>query len=737
MLATDSLQVIGRPDWHVPCDNGAMRSYLSLALLQASLLVCGCSCSDHDSGSGGESAPPDTQLPDDTAPPVFDETECPEAEQRLGYPACEHSIPSEDSFEALTIDSTAVDQLMVGKYMVPAVDGARLPPVFMYVDTFTLHYDFLITAFPDLFSGLTTTEYMAMILYPDTREFYAGTYSLYMDSQDIFYGFTVWDDPADASSTIEMDDVTEAWEQLQERFLVGELYWVPYSSAQESAAEDWDDAPFPIRGLEEVVYEVYNPGTAYGYMTLYTLDTLEDATEAAEYSYQNILAIEEAPMDLERVVSAIITGTRQGDLSHLNVRSAARGTPNCYLLDPLKELDKWDGLLVKFECGDDDWSVATATWKEAEAWWDSIRPDPVDICEPDVEEASMPALLELATATAEERTAGTCAYGSKGTNLATLYQRIDAQYTFDGFLVPFYYYDQFIHENTWTVDLGEGEGEYSFAETLEAWHADDSFIEDAADRRDRLETLRDAMIGGEFDAGLLKMLETRILDEFGSEDVMVRFRSSSNAEDALTFSGAGLYESESVCLADSLDDDTVGPSLCDPDKDNEETLTEGLGNVWASLWYMQAWEERDWYAMDQSQVSMGILVNNRSKDEQANIVAFSGNPTSEGDDRYLVNAQEGELEVVSTDADMWPEKVLLTIEDGVLEKILRVTESSECEEVLTDAELTDLGELFWDIAEIYPQDQEIPKGYDLLWDTEWKITSEGRLVIKQIRPYLR
>ena len=118
-------------------------------------------------------------------------------------------------------------------------------------------------------------------------------------------------------------------------------------------------------------------------------------------------------------------------------------------------------------------------------------------------------------------------------------------------------------------------------------------------------------------------------------------------------------------------------------------------------------------------------------------MAFSGNPTSEGDDRYLVNAQEGELEVVSTDADMWPEKVLLTIEDGVLEKILRVTESSECEEVLTDAELTDLGELFWDIAEIYPQDQEIPKGYDLLWDTEWKITSEGRLVIKQIRPYLR
>lgn len=34
-------------------------------------------------------------------------------------------------------------------------------------------------------------------------------------------------------------------------------------------------------------------------------------------------------------LSGIMTGTRQGALSSLDVRSAARGTPNCYTRAPL------------------------------------------------------------------------------------------------------------------------------------------------------------------------------------------------------------------------------------------------------------------------------------------------------------------------------------------------------------------------------------------------------------------
>lgn len=689
-------------------------------------------------GCTDKATPVDSAVPtDDTAETVIDETACAEAEALLGYPACEHRIPDDDTFNAVTIASSAVDQMRVGKYLVPVNEDSRIPPVFLYVDPFSLHYDFLITAFPDIFSGLATSEYEQLTINPDAREFYAGTISLYLDGSDFFYGFTIWDDPEDDTSVPKQADVTTAWQTLQERFEIGELAFVPSSEAQSVEAATWSDTPFTVRGLAEVEYEAYNTGAAYGTLRLYTLEELEAATEEAEFGYQDIVVIEDAPSDLERVVSGIVTGTRQGDLSHLNVRSLARGTPNCYILDPLGSLAAYADTLVRFECGESAYSVEAASQDDAEAWWDSIRPDPVDICSPDLDTAAFVGLLEADTATLEERSELRCLYGAKGANLATLYQRIDADYQFPGFLIPFHYYDQFVHTATWSVDLGAGEAEHTFAETIDAWHEDKEFLTDAAIRRDRLESLREAIEDAPIDDALIAALVEEIVAVWGDADVMVRFRSSSNAEDGLDFSGAGLYRSKSACAADSIDDDDDGPSICDPDKDEEDTLEEALGKVWASLWNMQAWDERDWYGIDHHQAAMGILVNPRSKDELANAVAFSGNPTAEGDDRYLINAQEGELEVVSADPGVFPERILVTVDGGGVTDIDRISQSSETDEVLTDAEVEALSNVLTICSESYPNDYEVPEDGELLWDTEWKIISTGQLVIKQIRPYLR
>ncbi|MFT5682705.1 MAG: pyruvate,water dikinase [Myxococcota bacterium] len=673
--------------------------------------------------------------PDTTTPDT--ETACAEASALLGYSACVNRVPDEDTFTEVTIASTAVDQLRVGKYLAPANDDARIPTSFIDVDAFSLHYDFLITAFPDLFSGLSTAEYEQLTISPATREFYAGTLSLYIDGSSFFYGFTVWDDPEDSSTVPTLEDVTIAWQQLQDRFDIGDVAFVPSSEDQINEAATWSDAPFTVKGLADIEYEAYNTGEAYGTLRLYTLEELAAATKEAAFGYQDIVVISEAPSDLERVVSGIVTGTRQGDLSHLNVRSLARGTPNCYLSDPHGSLTAYADTMVRFECGESDYSVAPATQKEAEAWWDSIRPDPVEICTPDLETTAFVGLLDANTETIEDRTALRCTYGAKGANLATLYQRIDADYQFPGFLIPSAWYDQFMKSTSWTVDLGEGEGEYTFAETITAWHADDTFLTDAAVRRARLEDIRAAIEEAPMDEDFVAAIGDDILKVWGDEAAMVRFRSSSNAEDGLDFSGAGLYRSKTICLADTLDDDDVGPSICDPDKDNEDTIQEGLGKVWASVWNMQAWDERDWYGIDHSLAVMGILVNSRSKDELANAVAFTGNPTSDGDDRYLINAQEGELEVVSAEPGVFPERILVTLESGSVTLIDRISESSETPEVLTDTEIEALSDVLTQCSERYPNDYEVPEGGELLWDTEWKITSEGQLVIKQIRPYLR
>ncbi len=687
--------------------------------------------------NGSDDKGPGTVLDDTGEAEVVDEPDCAEAEALLGYPACTHRLSTEEAFEAFTVTSSAVDQMRVGKYLVPAVDDARLPPVFLDVSAFPLHFEFLVTAFPDRFSGLSTADYEKLVLHSDTREFYAGTLSLYIESAGFFYGFTVWDDPNEPEDTLTAEQVTEAWEAVQDRFGIGDLAWVPTTEAQLESAESWSDLPFEIKGLEPVEYEAYNPGEAYGTLRLFTLEELEEATEEVSFGYQDILVIEEAPADIERVVSGIVTGTRQGGLSHLNVRSLARGTPNCYVSEPLEELADYADMLVRFECGEDTWSVEPASEEDAAAWWDSIRPDAVDLCDPNIESTELVGLLDVPTDSASERADAACTYGSKGANLATLYQRIDPANQFDGFLIPFAYYEDFVNTGTWTVDLGEGEGTYTFQQTLDAWHADESFVADASLRRERLEALRDAMGEAPVDPDLIEALATRIVEVWGDEEIMVRFRSSSNAEDGLEFSGAGLYESESICVADERDEDDEGPSICDPDKGRERTISEGIRNVWASTWYMRAWDERDWYGMDHGLAAMGVLVNDRSKDELANAVAFTGNPSSEGDDRYLINAQEGEIEVVSAEPGVFPESILVTVEGDEVTEIDRISSSSEVDEVLTDAEIIELSGVLTTAAASFPNDFDVPEDREVLWDTEWKITSEGRLVIKQIRPYLR
>ena len=345
--------------------------------------------------------------------------------------------------------------------------------------------------------------------------------------------------------------------------------------------------------------------------------------------------------------------------------------------------------------------------------------------------------MELDTETAEARQTNFCTYGCKGSNLAALYQRIDEEYRGKGFLIPFTYYDQFMNESMWTVDLGSGPSEYSFQETIDAWHTDPTFLTDAEDRRVKLEALRTAMASTPLNPDVLDAVSDRIVEVFGTETYGVRFRSSSNAEDSLEFSGAGLYESVSACVADERDADTIGPSHCDADENDEETVTFGLTTEWSWLWGTAAWEERNWYGMDQTKVAMGILVFTHYIDEQANMVAFSGVPATIGDDRFMVNAQEGDLAVVSSEPGVYPETDLLTFTDGEVSLIDRVSAGSEVPEVLTDAELEELGRTFYGIDQVFPLDYDVPEGHDVVWDTEWKIDAEGQLKIKQIRPYMR
>jgi hypothetical protein len=308
--------------------------------------------------------------------------------------------------------------------------------------------------------------------------------------------------------------------------------------------------------------------------------------------------------------------------------------------------------------------------------------------------------------------------------------------------VPFAWYQGFLEAGTWTVDLGDGPAEHTFAETISAWLADDAFLTDAPVRRGRLAALREAMRGADdaMDPAFVDALAEQVRAVFGDETTMIRVRSSSNAEDSLYFSAAGLYDSFSGCLADDLDSDDLGPSLCDDEEDGEMPLSLAIRSTWSSLWNMEAFDERAWYGIDHASCAMGLLVNDRTDDERANAVLFTGNPTTDGDDRWLVNSQYGDLDVVAADPGVVPEKVLLTVDDGEVVEILRVAASSEVppgEYVLDDLELGELGADGWEVLTLFPLDDEPPEGHEILLDTEWKLLRAGRFIVKQVRPYLR
>jgi hypothetical protein len=139
----------------------------------------------------------------------------------------------------------------------------------------------------------------------------------------------------------------------------------------------------------------------------------------------------------------------------------------------------------------------------------------------------------------------------------------------------------------------------------------------------------------------------------------IRFRSSTNVEDTNRFSGAGLYDSFSGCLADDLDGDTKGPCICNPVESKERGVFRAIRKVFASFYNDNAYLERLRHRVDENDVGMGILVHHSSPDqfELANGVATlekrQGDPN-----RYIkLVTQKGAVSVANPEDGSIPEEV--------------------------------------------------------------------------------
>jgi len=761
-----------------------MRVYpLIVALLAGVLLLTGCAGSDKavpvyadgdedivESPEGDDADmvedANETELADESDIQEIEDTEsdeadaepavhpCGEATERMGFDVCITEFASVDEYSQWAIeDTSSAMMLQVAKYMVPANQDAPLPTLLHNVQQWPFHFDFMREAFPQWYASLTADGYADLLMKPDARQYFAGALVKLSEAcHGLEYGFSVY--AGNAVDDIGHDDMLYIAGELKARFGFDDLLYVPASALDQQRVDSWPADGIAVADCSPAPdFEVYTPGTAYGYVRVFNRSTFEDAVDDGEIGWRDIVVLDHAPFDLPMVVSGVVTAEAQGILSHINVRCGRRGTPNFYLKDGPGLMAQYENLLVKLTVSMVGYTVEEAGLSEAEAWWSLQEPDAEPPVAADFDYTELPSLYDIPVETAAERETAKARVGGKAGNLAVLFQGMDSSYGGPAFAIPMHYYRSFMQSNTLRADIGNGEE----AVTYEAWGrwitGNEALRGDLPLRRQMLDDFNDTMRDdGDVDQTLVDALVVRIAEIFGSQDVLVRFRSSSTLEDSLEFSGAGLYESTNACAADSVTLSADG-SLCAEAWDSlaRRTLQRALKKVWASFWLPRAFEERSYYGFDNvDAMAMGVLVTRSFRDEAVNGVAFTGLPFTglpftglpySRDQRMLITSQAGDVSVVSPENGEVPETALLTIDDdNTVADIARTVFSSLLPAgtwVVDDAEYNLLGGVLADIRQWYPIDADAYEADDIVFDLEFKLDRDRQLFIKQIRPFLR
>lgn len=548
------------------------------------------------------------------------------------------------------------------------------------------------------------------------------------------------------SDDLNPDQVLLAHRLLEERLLCGELggdaerlVYLPAGERQEQdlagsvgafAEQDalWSNLAELHRGVDE---QVLNPGLAYGTLRLVSPEELEHTVLA----FEDILVLPRLPNDLP-LVGGTITAELQTPLAHVNLAARTRGTPNLALRgaesDP--RIAPLIGHLVRFEVTSSGFTLTEAPEAEARKHWDSQVPEPV-FPPSDVSDHGLPGFEEVAFA-------GSLYCGPKAANLSELRQLLQDQAP-PGFVVPFWAYDQ--HMRNVQVATPEcedarndcheegrdpapcssvlerclaaavaGESLYDYAQRL---IDDPDFTRDTVLREAALDSLVYLVGHGPLDEAFAARLDARVAEVFGEEQI--RLRSSTNAEDLPSFSGAGLYESVSAFAS------------------GKERASHRIREVWASVWGFQAFEERRLWGIDHLSVRMGLAVNPAVDDEAVNGVLITQNIANLGIAGMYVNVQLGETSVTNPENGALPEvfSILPRPGGGVQVARQRTSSLSPDEPLLSDDELFELASAAARVqahfAPLYEADSSV-----LALDLEFKLHGPHRsLLIKQARPY--
>lgn len=416
---------------------------------------------------------------------------------------------------------------------------------------------------------------------------------------------------------------------------------------------------------------------------------------------KDIVLYKSLPNALPRV-AGIMTSVIQTPLSHVNLRAIQDGVPNAYIRDPLA-VDSIAKLLNKYiyyRVEQDRYFIREASLAEVNKWFEGIRPEEVQNPPLNLDYTSILPLDEISFDMFD-------GFGAKCTNVATMRTFGFPEGTIpNGFGVPFYYYQEFMKYN-------------DFFDEVEDMLNNQGFMEDRNIRDEMLKDFRKKIKDADMPSWMWN--ELAAMHAAFPAGTSVRCRSSTNNEDLPGFNGAGLYTSK-----------TQHP--------HEGHISKSIKQVYASLWNLRAFDEREFYRVNHYTASMGVLCHPNFSDEKANGVGVSFDPIYQTENTfYYLNSQIGEDLITNPAAASIPEEILLdkvASQDNDHIVVRRSNLIPENERIMDRQYLDQIRDYLSTIHEEFGMLYEALDNPSFAMEIEYKITSTGQLSIKQARPWV-
>jgi hypothetical protein len=623
-------------------------------------------------------------------------------------------IPCKADYDALA--STPLDASLPGATSVKVVldqyDGSLY---FQNSTRYQIHYDFVSMHLSggDLPMVADPSSFAASEYYRPDRRFVLGAVSYYEAPN-------VWAlelSPYDTASADMIDGLYKAVASAS--YFGPALEFHPTSESIEKTAAKLPESVQVITTdelYEQIDYQPLTLGSTIGLIHFARASELDDIY----LKYQDIAVLDEAPNDIS-VVAGLITQQFQTPLSHVNVLSQNRRTPNMGLRGAFENetLRALEGKWVRLTVTTSQWTVEEVTVEEADAYWADRLPTPVVLPPLNLDVRD---LLDIEDITVESKDVSlrdtiktsVNAWGGKAAQYSIL-AKTEGVPIRKAFGVPVFYYHQFMEEN-------------GLFARVDALLEDAEFKADPAVREAELAQLREDMMLAPVDADFQALLKAKIEADY--PDQTMRFRTSTNSEDLDGFPCAGCYESQTG------------------DPVNWDSILDAVRKTWASIWLFRTFEERNFYRIDHHSVGMALLVHHNFPAEEANGVATTNNPfdVSGLEPAFYINVQwGGEAEVVHPPPGITSDSFLYFF-DNPNQPITFIAHSNlvpDGETVLTSAQTYELGVALKAIHDRFSPAYGPASGnkdwyamdVEFKFDDEDSTDGKAHLLVKQARPY--